>query len=105
MSSSGAKLPPSDLSLWGWFVVYVVCTVVLFVSIPLLGRLFDPIPPMPWDYWWVFLFVTPLPPAIILGRTAHAGRFSRIGVAVFLIAALLLGVFYRWFSYDLSGVV
>ena len=103
--SSGVKLPPNDLPLWGWFFAYAVGTVVLFVSIPLLGRLLAPIPPMPWEYWWVFLFVTPLLPAVVLVREARAGRFSWVGVVVFLIVALTLGAFYRWFSYDLSGVV
>ena len=107
MSSSGsnAKVTPNDLPLWGWFVAYVVGTVALFLSIPWLGRLSDSLPLMPWDYWWVFLFITPLLSAIVLGQQAQAGRFSWLGVTVFVIAALLLGLFYGWFSSELSGVV
>jgi hypothetical protein len=104
-NGNGPKLPPNDLPLMGWFFAYVVGTVVLFLAIPWSARLLGDIPPGPWHYWWVFLFVTPLLAAIVLLRQAEAGRFSWLGVAVFLLAALALGVFYWWFSYELSGVV
>ena len=99
------KTAARDLPLLAWYLAYFGATVVLFLAIPLIGRLLTPYPPLPWEYWWVFLYVTPLLSAIVLIREARTGRFTWFGTAVFMIAALMLGVIYRWFSYDLSGVV
>jgi hypothetical protein len=98
----GVKAPPNNLPLLGWFFCYVFVTGLLFLFIPrLLGQVYL----MPWHYWWVFLFMTPPLAGGILGWQVHKGRFTGLAALIFVLAALLLGLFYRWFSYDLMGAV
>lgn len=92
----------NDRELPVYFSGYVLITALLFLLLPRLLGL------MPWDCWWVFLLVTP-PVAggvlVMQVQKEQKRRFSWLGLLVFVLASLLLGLFYRWFSYELSGIV
>jgi hypothetical protein len=93
---------PQNGWLIAWFAGYVVGVGVLFLTLP---RLLAQPYLMPWDYWWVFLVVTPTAAVGALGLGVRAGRFSGWAVGLFYLAAVALGLWLGWFSYQLSGVV
>jgi hypothetical protein len=85
-----------------YFAGYATGTVLLFLLLPrLLGQPYV----MPWDYWWVFLIVTPAVAACTLGLGVPSGRFSGWAVGLFYLAAVALGLWLGWFSYQLAGAV
>jgi hypothetical protein len=85
-----------------WFVGYTVGVGVLYLSIPwLFGLRYT----MPWDYWWIFLVVTPHVAVGLLTIGVRSGRFSGWGVLLFYLASIALGLWLGWFSYQLAGVV
>lgn len=93
---------PQNGWLVAWFAGYVVGVGVLFLGLPqLLAQPYL----MPWDYWWVFLLVTPTAAAGLVGLGVRAGRFSGWAVGLFYLAAVALGLWLGWFSYQLAGVV
>ena len=83
------------------FVIYTLVTASLFLLLPMF--LAQPYL-MPWDYWWLFLVITPSLVGLLLRRWVGKGQFTSAGVLVFVFAAMALGLFYGWFSYQLSGV-
>src|SRR5262249_43427908 len=85
-----------------WFVGYLVGVGGLFLSLP---RLLAQPYLMPWDYWWVFLLVTPTVAAGFVALGIRSGRFSGWAVSLFYLAAVALGLWLGWFSYQLAGVV
>jgi hypothetical protein len=91
-----------DVWLPVYFFGYLVGVGLLYLFLPRLLR--QPYL-MPWDYWWLFLFVTPTIAAGILGWQVRTGRLSRGAAVAFVVAAVLLGAFLGWFSFELSGVV
>jgi hypothetical protein len=91
--------PPNNLALPLWFVFYAGVTGLLYWFLPcLLGRSYL----MPWHYWWVFLFITPPLAGGLLGWQVQRGKYTKLGVLVFVLAALMLGLFYRCLSYYLG---
>jgi hypothetical protein len=94
--------PRQNEWLLAWFAGYVVAVGVLFLALP---RLLTQPYLMPWDYWWVFLLVTPTAAIGVLGLGGRAGRFSGWAVGLFYLAAVALGLWLGWFSHQLSGVV
>jgi hypothetical protein len=95
-------LQPQNGWLVVWFVGYVVAVGGLFLGLP---RLLAQPYLMPWDYWWVFLLVTPTAAAGALGLGVRAGWFSGWAVGLFYLAAVALGLGLGWFSHQLAGVV
>lgn len=96
------QAPPNNLALPLWFVCYAGVTGLLYLFLPrLLGQPYL----MPWDYWWVFLLITPPLVGGLLGWQVQRGKYTKFGVLLFVLAAILLGIFYGWFSYELSGAV
>lgn len=92
---------PNNLTLPLWFVLYAGVTGLLFLFLPrLLGQSFL----LPWHYWWVFLF-TPSLAGGLLGWQVQRGKYTKLGVLVFVLAAMMLGLFYGWFSSELAGAV
>jgi hypothetical protein len=91
-----------DRRLPGWFVGYAIAVAALYLGTP---RLFGLRYVMPWDYWWVFLIVTPAVAAGLLGLGVRSGRFSGRAVAAFYLAAVVLGLGIGWLSYQLLAVV
>lgn len=95
MATANVRLP------W-YFAGYAIGTGLLFLFLP---RLLAQPYLMPWDYWWVFLIVTPAVAAGILGLGVRSGRFSGWAVVLFYLGAVALGLGCGWFSYQLSAVV
>lgn len=93
---------PQNVWLVAGFAGYAVGVGVLFLNLP---RLLARIDLFPWDYWWVFLLVTPAAAAGVLGAGVRAGRFSAWAVGLFYLAAVALGLWLGWFSHQLSGAV
>ncbi len=90
------------LTLCVYFVIYTLVTASLFLFLPkILAQPYL----MPWDYWWVFLIITPSLVGLFLRQSVRKGQFTVTGVLGFVLAAIVLGLFYGWFSYQLSGVV
>ncbi len=88
--------------LVAWFAGYAVAVGALFLTLPrLLARPYL----MPWDYWWVFVLVTPAAAVAAVGSGVRAGVYSGWAVGLFYLAAVALGLWLGWFSYQLSGVV
>ena len=85
-----------------WFVLYVVVVGTMYLSFP---RIFGLRYAMPWDYWWVFLIVTPAVAAGVLSIGVRTGRYSGSAVAVFYLAAVAIGLSLGWLSYQLAGAV
>ncbi len=77
-----------------WFVVYTIGVGILYSIIAvLLGS-----PYVPPEYWFLFLFVTPLLAAVALAAGIHTGRYSAWAVGLFILAALYYGIFLRELS-------
>jgi hypothetical protein len=96
------RSPPNNSALPLWFGFYAGVTALLYWFLPtLLGRSSL----MPWHYWWVFLFITPPLAGGLLGWQVQRGKYTKLGALVFVLAALMLGLFYLWFGYFLGGNV
>jgi hypothetical protein len=78
----------------GWlaalFVGYVLAVGAAVLAVPRLWP--GALPPGPWDFWWVFVVLTPHAAAAALWPGVRAGRFSRWAVGLFWLAAMVLGV-------------
>ena len=89
----------------GWvlvlFVGYVVAVGALILAVPRLSSAV--LPPAPWDFWWVFLVLTPHAAAATLWPGVRSGRFSRWAVVVFWLAAVALGAWLQWASFWLHS--
>ena len=91
---------PRNGWLIAWFAGYAAAVAALFLGLPrLLGQPYL----MPWDYWWVFLLVTPTAAVGALGLGVRAGRFSGWAVGLFYSAAVALGLCLGWLSHQLAG--
>jgi hypothetical protein len=102
MDPGALRLPKGDRELLGYFCIYFVSTLALFLFLPsLLGKPYL----VPWDYSWAFLVITPPFAEAILGLYVLKGRFSGLSVGIFFMAAVLLGFFLLWLSLELSAVV
>jgi hypothetical protein len=88
--------------LVAWFAAYVVAVGVLFLALP---RLLAQPYLRPWDYSWIFLLVTPNVAVAALAPGVRAGRCNALAVGLFYLAAVALGLWLGWFSYQLAGVV
>ena len=88
--------------LMAWFGVYVLVVGALFLGLP---RLLGQPSLMPWDYWWMFLMVTPAIAACALGLAARSGHFNGWAVGAFFLCAIALGLFLGWFSDHLHGAL
>jgi hypothetical protein len=81
----------------GWvlalFVAYVFAVGGLILAVPQ----YCSIPP--WEFWWVFLALTPHCSAAALWPGVWSGRFSRWAVVVFWLASVALGVWLQWVSF------
>ncbi len=93
---------PQNGWLVAWFAGYVAVVGALFVSLP---RLLSQPYLMPWDYWWVFLLVTPTVAVGVLAWGVRVGRFSGWAVRLFALAAAALGMGLGWLSHQLAAVV
>ncbi len=82
-----------------WFAAYFISVCGLFVGLPRL--LADPYL-ITWNYWWVFLIITP---TIAVGILGLSNRFSGLAVLMFYLAAVTLGLFLGWFSLWLAAAV
>jgi hypothetical protein len=91
-----------DRRLIWYFAANVVGTGLLFLFLPRLLR--QPYL-MPWDYWWVFLLVTPTTAAGALAIGVHAGRLHGWAVGLFYLAAVALELGYGWIGFQLAAVV
>jgi len=90
----------------GWvlvlFVAYGFAVAALILAVPQLAA-GGGLPPAPWDFWWVFLAVTPHAAAAALWPGVRAGRFSRWAVGLFWLAAVALGAWLQWASFYLHS--
>jgi hypothetical protein len=84
----------------GWvlalFVAYVIAVGALILAVPRLSSAV--VPPGPWDFWWVFLVLTPHTAAAALWLGVRSGWFSRWTVVAFWLAAVALGAFLQFAS-------
>ena len=89
----------------GWvlalFVAYVFAVAAIILAVPRLSSAV--LPPAPWDFWWVFLVMTPHAAAAALRPGVRSGRFSRWAVGVFWAAAVALGAWLQWASFYLHS--
>ena len=82
-----------------WFVAYLIAMGLLFLMLPrLLG---DPLM-MPWDYWWLFLIVTP---TFAVGILFQLEGLRKQAIGLFYLGAVAFGLFLGWISYALMAAV
>ena len=83
------------------FVAYLFAVGVAILGVPRLSS--GGLPPAPWDFWWVFLVLTPHAATAALWPGVRSGRFSRWAVGAFWLAAVALGAWLQWVSFYLHS--
>lgn len=83
------------------FVGYLLVVGGMFFTLPRLTQFRL----MPWDYWWGFLLFTPTVTTGILGLCVRAGWFSGWAVGLFFLAAVALGLFLGWITFQMAAAV
>ena len=83
-----------------WFIAYVFAVAAAIVAVPQLST--SALPLLPWDFWWVFLVLTPHLGAAALWPSVRAGWYSRWAVGLFWVAAVILGAWLQLISFLLA---